>query len=79
MNLQAKKLELISQLVYVEDESIIQQIDGLIKKALQNVSISLKTKEVSTPIPLKFGAAKDMIQYMAEDFNEPIDDFKDYM
>lgn len=79
MNLQAKKLELISQLVYVEDELILQQIDGLVKKALQKISVPLKTKQYSQPIPLKFGAAKNMIQYMAEDFNEPIDDFKDYM
>jgi len=79
MNLQAKKLELISQLVYVEDELILQQIDGLVKKALQKMSIPSKTKHSSEPIPLEFGAAKDMIQYMAEDFNEPIDDFNDYM
>lgn len=72
MNLQAKKLELMSQLIYVEDEC-------LVKKALQKMSIPLKTKQVSHPIPLKFGAAKDMIQDMAEDFNEPIDDFKEYM
>lgn len=79
MNLQAKKLELISQLVYVEDKAIIQQIDILIQKALQNIPVILQSKEESEPIPLKFGAAKNMIQYMAEDFNEPIDDFKDYV
>ncbi|MGB0930701.1 MAG: hypothetical protein ACPGVB_07995 [Chitinophagales bacterium] len=79
MNLQAKKLELISQLVYVEDESIIQQIDGLVKKALERISITPTASMPITPIPFKFGAAKNMIQYMAEDFNGSIDDFKDYM
>jgi len=28
--------------------------------------------------PRKFGAAKDLITYIAPDFNAPLDDFKDY-
>lgn len=26
-----------------------------------------------------FGSMKGVVQYMAEDFNEPLEDFKDYM
>ena len=27
----------------------------------------------------RIGGAKDVILYMADDFNEPLDDFKEYM
>lgn len=30
-------------------------------------------------LPNKFGAGKGIITYIAEDFNAPLDDFKDYM
>ncbi len=31
------------------------------------------------PVAMKFGAGKNMITYMAEDFNAPLEDFQDYM
>ena len=30
-------------------------------------------------IPLKFGAGKHLITFVADDFDEPLDDFKEYM
>ncbi len=30
-------------------------------------------------LPNKFGAGKGLITYIAEDFDAPLDDFKDYM
>ena len=32
-----------------------------------------------TPLPLKRGAGKHLITHIADDFNAPLDDFKDYM
>ena len=31
------------------------------------------------PVALSFGAGKHLIKFMADDFNAPIDDFKEYM
>lgn len=39
---------------------------------LQNASLHRK-------LPLKFGAGKHLIHYVSDDFDEPLDDFKEYM
>ena len=31
------------------------------------------------PVPMKFGAGKNLITHMADDFNAPLEDFQDYM
>ena len=36
-------------------------------------------EETTQPISLKRGSAKDIITYMADDFDAPLDDFKEYM
>ena len=36
-------------------------------------------RPVESKGPRKFGASKGFLIYMAADFNEPLEDFKDYM
>lgn len=36
-------------------------------------------KDVQKPYTRRIGWAKGMVKYMAEDFDAPLDDFKDYM
>jgi len=36
-------------------------------------------KTVRTSWPCKAGSAKDTVHWMAEDFNAPLDEFKEYM
>lgn len=40
---------------------------GIMKNASQNIK------------KFEFGAAKGLVVYMADDFNAPLEDFKDYM
>jgi len=63
-------------------------LSKLIKKALAGEEIIIaKGKDPLVrldPLPEKrqqrrFGGAKGVIEYMAEDFDAPLDDFKDYM
>jgi len=59
--------ELVKEAIHGE-EIIIIQTDGL---AVKLVPISLRK-----PVP-KFGSAKGQIK-MSDDFDEPLEDFKDY-
>jgi hypothetical protein len=67
MEIAAKKLELLDWLLHVTDETIISQLDRLRKKSVDKTSDSPK-----------FGRLKGKIR-MADDFNAPLDDFKEYM
>jgi hypothetical protein len=50
---------------------VLQEIEALVNQRL-------KAQQVSPKIFRKFGALSGMLQYMALDFNAPLDDFKDY-
>jgi hypothetical protein len=53
------------------------------KEALANLAqlelIKLPENESAAKKKLEFGAMKGLIIHMADDFNEPLEDFKDYM
>ncbi len=67
MEIAAKKLELLDWLLHVTDDAIIAQLDRLRQKTVDRTSDSPK-----------FGRLKGKIR-MADDFNAPLDDFKEYM
>jgi hypothetical protein len=57
--------------------AVVQQYISTIE-----TQMSLMTKLITIPIKtpsLKRGSAKKMITFIADDFCEPLDDFKDYM
>ena len=39
----------------------------------------VKLVPVAAPLPRKAGSAKGMVTYMADDFDAPLEDFKEYM
>ena len=64
------------------------QLSKLIEKVLrgEEVIIARRDKPVVRLEPVRqgggqsgFGSMKDLIEYMAPDFDEPLEDFKDYM
>jgi len=65
--METEKLELIHWITELKDTSLIEKIIKLKQKASQQES----KKRV-------FGSGKQLIGSIAEDFNEPLDDFKDY-
>lgn len=50
---------------------LLQEIDAMVQK-------SLNVKKSAEPAFRKFGSMAGLLVYMAPDFNEPLDDFKDY-
>lgn len=74
-------------MVYIELDKAKLQIDVLIQKAIdgQEVVITDNAKPVLKLVPVvktkirrKAGSAKGMIS-MSDDFDEPLEDFRDYI
>ncbi|WP_152763205.1 type II toxin-antitoxin system VapB family antitoxin [Salmonirosea aquatica] len=47
--------------------------------AFKKAKSQTTSQESFARLPNKFGAGKGLITYMAEDFDAPLDDLKDYM
>lgn len=59
---------------------IIREIDRLPKDRLQEILNFLKgNTEIKSEKKRRIGALKGTLLYMADDFDDPLDDFKDYM
>ena len=69
MAIETKKLEIINWIIQLKDFSIVQEI----LKVKEKKSRSIDTTKG------KFGCGKGIFTYVSEDFDEPLDDFKDYM
>ena len=69
MTTQAKKQEVIAAIEQLEDEQLLEQIQELLTKASET-----PRKRLREP-----GFAKGMVTYVADDFDEPLDDMKEYM
>ena len=68
MNADTVKVELIDWIARLSDQYSINKILSLKKE------LSVKTKSDSKI----FGSGKHLIEYISDDFNEPINDFKEY-
>lgn len=68
MNIQTKKLELHNWISQIKDMSTIKEIESFIKSLKQK---PLKKRE--------YGCGKGIFTYVCDDFDEPLDDFKEYM
>ena len=69
MTTEAKKQEVIAAIEQLQDEHLLEQIKDLLAKAGE-----VPKKRLREP-----GFAKGMVTYMADDFDEPLDDMKKYM
>lgn len=67
MNTEAQKLELIQWLTQLQDVVILQKIMEI--KQI-NEKTSAKKRE--------FGCGKDIVLFVADDFNEPLEMFEEY-
>lgn len=68
MNVDTVKVELIDWIARLNDQALIDKILSL-KKELGT------TSKMDSKI---FGSGKYLIEYISEDFNEPLDEFKEY-
>lgn len=68
MNIETQKSELINWINRLKDHRIIQEI------------VSLKNRSEKKPKgEREFGSGKHIFIKIADDFNEPLDDFNEYM
>lgn len=68
MNVDTVKIELIDWIARLKDPSTIHKVLSLKKK--------LSTKKHSEK--KIFGSGKHLIEFISDDFNDPLDDFKAY-
>jgi hypothetical protein len=71
MNTDSKKLELIDWISHVKDYSVLEKIIQL-KNSLGQTTDSKELKR-------NFEDGRHIFTYISDDFNEPLDDFKEYM
>ena len=70
MNVDAKKVELIDWIAKLNDQVSIDKVLTL-KKKLSDKKDKKSNKEI-------FGSGKHLVEYISDDFNEPLDIFNDY-
>lgn len=69
MNIETKKIELIDWIAQLNDQLIIQKIMMLKKNLIP------KEKGLNKRI---YGSGKHLVEFVADDFNDPIDFFEAY-
>lgn len=69
MNIDSIKVELINWIAQLNDQQDIYTLLSLKKK--------LKLKRAPSDSEI-FGSGKDLVEYIADDFNEPLDMFNGY-
>ncbi|QMW00520.1 DUF2281 domain-containing protein [Spirosoma foliorum] len=63
------KIHVVKEIAELSDEQFMQVYDDLIRL-------------LHPPVPVRtprFGSAKGLVTFMSDDFDAPLDDFKDYM
>jgi antitoxin (DNA-binding transcriptional repressor) of toxin-antitoxin stability system len=80
------QIDLIMIRVSVQEAK--EKLEVLIEKALagerveiisDGTTANLSVQKSSKPIGNRLGSQKGVLIYMSDDFNEPLDDFKEYM
>jgi|GEM_PF-1247242 len=71
MNIELTKHELIDWINQVKDYSVLEKVVQLKTKLTKADTRKIGKRD--------FSDGKDIIGYIAEDFNAPLDDFKEYM
>lgn len=73
-------MELTVQVGFEELLQAVKKLSPQEKQALQTVLSTEMVSETSEPAKERqFGTMKGLVIYMADDFDAPLDDFKDYM
>jgi len=70
MNTKELKYELINKIINLTDIQILSQIDKLLNQT--QPSLSKENKRYAS-------CGKGIFTYISDDFDEPLDDFKEYM
>lgn len=77
MSVLTLKSTLQQKIAQIEDVDLLAELQVIIDNSM-SVSIS-KKKPVAKPFKRKFGCGKGIFTYVSDDFDAPLDDFKEYM
>lgn len=66
------KYQLISWIIMLNDTNLLMELSKILQNAPQ--AQQEPPKKVR-----QFGSMKGLVVYMSEDFNEPLEEFKEYM
>lgn len=75
LNMQQTIRELRTKIALLQDQEFLKKLAFAYHYFYQEKS----NGSTQTRISLKRGSAKDIITYIADDFDAPLDDFKEYM
>ena len=64
-----------AQVILLQDQEFLKKLAFAYHALYQGKA----SEDTLPPISLKRGSAKEIIPFIAEDFDEPLDDFKEYM
>lgn len=80
-NIEHEKLEIINWVISINDENLLKKISSL--KAENNIAKfpeKRKTPKTDKNDDIrKFGFGKGTFTYISDDFDAPLEEFKDYM
>lgn len=74
-NINSTKIDIINSIINISDEKILKKIYSLTQEAKKNEHLSKNEKKDVR----KFGFAKGTFTYISDDFDEPLEEFKEYM
>jgi predicted DNA-binding antitoxin AbrB/MazE fold protein len=72
----------MSRTLAIFEDGVLKPLEdpGLAEHELVEVEITRKPQDETTPPkPRVFGAARGIIKRMSDDFDEPLEDFREYM
>jgi hypothetical protein len=65
--------------VYNQGQIILDETPTNVTEPIEVYVTFTEKKEPATKKKMEFGFGKGMVTYMSDDFNEPLEDLKDYM
>ena len=68
----------IKLLLFKEIDKLPKEILMELREIIQKMTTQAKKAQV-TQSKRQFGSMKGLVEYMAPDFNEPLEEFKEYM
>ena len=66
------KFQLISWIIALNDTNLLMELSKILQNATQ-------TQQEPPKKVRQFGSMKGLVIYMSDDFNEPLEEFKEYM
>lgn len=81
-NIDHEKLEIINWIISIDDEKLLKKVSSLKEKNSHKLNLSesnSKDKTDKNKSIRQFGFGKGTFTYISEDFDAPLEEFKDYM